>query len=37
VQLPEPVSRFPDFVRHIVRRLKTLWPMLGKVKNRQRE
>ena len=32
VQLPEPVSRFPDFVRYLVQRLKTLCPMLGKVK-----
>jgi len=32
VQLPEPVSRFPDFVRHIVRRLKALCPSMGKVR-----
>jgi len=32
VQLPEPVNRFPDFVRHIVRRLKVLCPLMGKVK-----
>jgi putative transposase len=32
VQLPEPVNRFPDFVRHVVRRLKTLCPLMGKVK-----
>ena len=30
-QLPEPVNRFPDFVRYIVRRLKALCPTLGKV------
>jgi hypothetical protein len=32
VQLPEPVNKFPDFVRYLVQRLKTLCPMLGKVK-----
>ena len=32
VQLGEPVNKFPDFVRHIVHRLKTLCPALGKVK-----
>ncbi len=32
VQLREPVSKFPDFVRYIVQRLKTLCPALGKVK-----
>ena len=32
VQLREPVNKFPDFVRHIVVRLKTLCPSLGKVK-----
>ena len=32
VQLAEPVNKFPDFVRHIVQRLKTLCPALGKVK-----
>ena len=32
VQLPEPVNKFPDFVRHIVQRLRTLCPALGKVK-----
>ena len=26
----EPVNRFPDFVRYIVRRLKTLWHFMGK-------
>ncbi len=28
----EPVNRFPDFIRHIVQRLQTLCPRLGKVK-----
>ena len=32
VQLREPVNKFPDFVRYIVRRLKILCPALGKVK-----
>src|SRR5437867_9087069 len=32
VCLPEPVNKFPDFVRHVVRRLKILCPTLGKVK-----
>ena len=32
VQLREPVNKFPDFVRYIVQRLKTLCPTLGKVK-----
>jgi len=32
VQLREPVNKWPDFVRYIVQRLKTLYPMLGKVK-----
>jgi hypothetical protein len=31
VQLPEPANCFPDFVRHIVRRLKALCPSMGKV------
>lgn len=30
VRLPEPVNKFPAFVRYIVRRLKTLCPTLGK-------
>lgn len=29
VQLPQPVNTFPDFVHHIVRRLKALCPSLG--------
>jgi transposase InsO family protein len=32
VQLREPVNKFPDFVRHLVQRLKTLCPTMGKVK-----
>ena len=32
VQLRDPVNRFPDFVRYIVRRLKVLCPTMGKVK-----
>jgi hypothetical protein len=32
VQLPEPVSRYPDFARYLVQRLKSLCPMLGKMK-----
>jgi len=30
VRLREPVNKFPDFVRYIVQRLKTLCPSLGK-------
>jgi putative transposase len=32
LRTPEPVNKFPDFVRHIVKRLQTLCPRLGKVK-----
>jgi putative transposase len=32
VRLPQPVNRFPDFVRHIVARFKVLCPTIGKVK-----
>jgi len=32
VQLHQPVNKFPDFVRHVVQRLKTLCPTMGKVK-----
>jgi len=32
VQLREPVNKFPDFVRYVVQRLKTLCPSMGKVK-----
>ncbi len=35
VQIREPVNKFPEFVRYAVQRLKTLCPMLGKVKNAQ--
>ncbi|MFC1452629.1 transposase [Verrucomicrobiota bacterium] len=30
VGLPEPVNKFPDYVQHIVRRLKVLCPTMGK-------
>jgi putative transposase len=30
VQMPEPVNKFPDFVRHVVQRLKVLCPVMGK-------
>lgn len=30
VALPGPVNKYPDFVRHMVRRLKTLCPVMGK-------
>jgi transposase InsO family protein len=32
VQISEPVNRFPDFVRYLVRQLKTLCPTMGKVR-----
>ena len=32
VRLPEPVNRFPDFVRYLVQRLRTLCPTMGKVR-----
>jgi transposase InsO family protein len=32
VQLLEPVNRFPDFVGHLVRWLKSICPMMGKVR-----
>jgi transposase InsO family protein len=32
VRTPVPVNKFPAFVRYIVQRLKTLCPLLGKVK-----
>ena len=32
VQLHQPVNKFPEFVRYIVQRLKTLCPTMGKVK-----
>ena len=28
LQLPEPINKFPDFVRYLVRRLKTLCPAM---------
>ena len=33
IKMKEPVSRFPDFVRAIVRQLKALFPGLGQVQN----
>lgn len=35
VQLREPVNKFPDFVRYVVRRLKVLCPAMGKKKMAQ--
>ena len=32
VQVPVPVNRFPDFVAYIVKKLKQLFPEMGKVK-----
>jgi transposase InsO family protein len=32
VQIREPVNKFPEFVRYVVERLKTLSPSMGKVK-----
>ncbi len=32
VQVPRPVNRFPDFVTHLVKQLKTLCPTMGKVR-----
>jgi transposase InsO family protein len=32
VQLRQPVNKFPDFVRYVVQRLKTLCPTMGKMK-----
>ncbi|MFC1492203.1 helix-turn-helix domain-containing protein, partial [Nitrospinota bacterium] len=32
LQLTEPVNKFSDFVRYLVRRLKTLCPTMGKVR-----
>lgn len=31
VKIPVPVNRFPEFVRHIVQRLKAVCPAMGKV------
>ena len=35
VRLPEPVNKFPHFVKYLVKRLKILCPTLGKVKTAQ--
>src|SRR6058998_1158619 len=35
VRLAEPVNRFPDFIAYLVKRLKILCPILGKVKTAQ--
>jgi putative transposase len=35
VRLSEPVNKFPDFVHYVVKRLKILCPILGKVKTAQ--
>jgi transposase InsO family protein len=32
VRTPEPVNRFPDLTRHLVQRLKTLCPAMGKAR-----
>jgi transposase InsO family protein len=32
IQMPQPVNKFPDFVRYLVRRLKALCLSMGKVK-----
>ncbi len=32
VQIPEPVNRFPDFVRVVVQKLRTTAPFMGKVR-----
>jgi transposase InsO family protein len=32
VQIAQPVNRFPEFVGYLVRRLKTLCPMMGRVR-----
>ena len=32
VQIRQPVNKFPDFVRYAVQRLKTLCPLMGKVR-----
>ncbi len=32
IQLEEPANRFPDFVRQLVKQLKTLVPTMGKVR-----
>ena len=35
VRLSEPVNKYPQFVRHLVRRLKAVCPTMGKVKMAQ--
>jgi len=32
IQVTEPVNKFPDFVRYLVKQLKALCPMMGKVR-----
>jgi transposase InsO family protein len=32
IQIPDPVNRFPDFVRELVRQLRALCPSMGKVR-----
>ena len=32
VQVPRPVNRFPDFIDHLVQRLKLSFPAMGKVR-----
>jgi hypothetical protein len=32
IQIADPVNRFPDFVRYLVKQLKTLLPSMGKVR-----
>ncbi len=32
VQLPQPVNKFPEFAKYVVRRLKALCPAMGKTK-----
>jgi len=35
LQTTEPVNRFPDFIRYLVKRLKALWPTMGKKRMAQ--
>jgi transposase InsO family protein len=32
IQIPEPVNKFPDFVRYLVKQLQALLPTMGKVR-----
>ena len=32
IQMSEPVNKFPDFVRYLVKRLKVLLPAMGKAR-----